>query len=371
MSSSHAMLTRNLSGRGTEFVRNAWYAAAWSEELVAGRPLACMMLNEPIVLYRRTDGAPAALEDRCVHRSLPLSLGRIRGDLIECGYHGLQYDCAGACVRIPGQPTIPPTARVRSYPVVEQDGFIWVWMGERAQADAAKITSFPWMTRPGWQQTKLHARIECNYQLIIDNLLDLSHLAFVHATTVGSIELADEAIVKTALSDGGVQTSRWTLNVAPARTYAQFGKYDCNVDRWQLSDFRAPCTFVIRNGSAKAGTGAPEGGRGEQPWEFIVCHGITPETDRTTNYFWAVTHDFGADDPEGTAEFHRQSQQVIGEDIAVFAAQQRMLDLKPDAPLLNIRYDNGPLQARRLIARLIANERGERVPAQEEAHVPA
>ena len=371
MSSSHAMLTRNLSGRGTEFVRNAWYAAAWSDELVAGRPLACMMLNEPIVLYRRTDGAPAALEDRCVHRSLPLSLGRIRGDLIECGYHGLQYDCAGACVRIPGQPTIPPTARVRSYPVVEQDGFIWVWMGERAQADAAKITSFPWMTRPGWQQTKLHARIECNYQLIIDNLLDLSHLAFVHATTVGSIELADEAIVKTAVSDGSVQTSRWTLNVAPARTYAQFGKYDCNVDRWQLSDFRAPCTFVIRNGSAKAGTGAPEGGRGEQPWEFIVCHGITPETDRTTNYFWAVTHDFGADDPEGTAEFHRQSQQVIGEDIAVFAAQQRMLDLKPDAPLLNIRYDNGPLQARRLIARLIANERGERVPAQEEAHVPA
>ena len=366
-----AMLTRNLSGRGSEFVRNAWYAAAWSDELVACKPLACMMLNEPIVLYRRTDGAPAALEDRCVHRSLPLSLGRVRGDLIECGYHGLQYDCAGACVRIPGQPTIPPTARVRSYPVIEQDGFIWVWMGDPAQADAAKITSFPWMTRPGWQRTKLHARIECNYQLIIDNLLDLSHLAFVHATTVGSIELADEAIVKTAVSEGGVQTSRWTLNVPPARTYAQFGKYDCNVDRWQLSDFHAPCTFVIRNGSAKAGTGAPEGGRGEQPWEFIVCHGITPETDRTTNYFWAVTHDFGADDPEGTAEFHRQSQQVIGEDIAVFAAQQRMLDLKPDAPLLNIRYDNGPLQARRLIARLVADERGERLAAEEDAHVPA
>ena len=371
MKPGHAMLTRNLSGRGTEFVRNAWYAAAWADELVADKPLACIMLNEPIVLYRRTDAAPAALEDRCVHRSLPLSLGRIRGDLIECGYHGLQYDCAGACVRIPGQSTIPPTARVRSYPVVEQDGFVWVWMGDPAKADVATITSFPWMTRPGWQQTKLHARIECNYQLIIDNLLDLSHLAFVHATTVGSIELADEAIVKTTVSDGGVQTSRWTLNVPPARTYAQFGKYDCNVDRWQLSDFRAPCTFVIRNGSAKAGTGAPAGGRGEQPWEFIVCHGITPETDRTTNYFWAVTHDFGADDPEGTAEFHRQSQQVIGEDIAVFAAQQRMLDLKPDAPLLNIRYDNGPLQARRLIARLIADERGEQPVIEEDTHVPA
>ena len=365
------MSTGNLNGAGAQFVRNAWYAAAWSDELVAGQPLGCTMLQEPVVLYRRTDGVPVALEDRCVHRSLPLSLGRVRGDVIECGYHGLQYDCAGACVRIPGQQTIPAAARVRTYPVIEQDCVIWVWMGNASKADAAKIMSFPWMTKLGWQQTKLHAHIECNYQLIIDNLLDLSHLAFVHATTVGSIELADDALVHTERSDDGVWTSRWTLNVPPAKTYAQFGRYDCNVDRWQVSDFRAPCTFVIRNGSAKAGTGAYEGGRGEQPWEFIVCHGITPETDRTTNYFWAVTHDFGADDPVGTAEFHRQSHQVIGEDIAVFTAQQRMLNLKPDAPLINIRYDGGPIQARRLIDRLIAAEHGESVPATDDAYVAA
>ncbi|HEY3243315.1 MAG TPA: aromatic ring-hydroxylating dioxygenase subunit alpha [Phycisphaerae bacterium] len=365
------MLAHNLNGDGSQFVHNAWYVAAWSDELVPGKPFGCIMLGEPVVLYRRTDGVPAALEDRCVHRSMPLSLGRVRGDIIECGYHGLQYDCGGACVRIPGQQKIPRTARVRSYPVVEQDSVIWVWMGDPTRADAGKITSFPWMAKTGWQHTKLHARIECNYQLIIDNLLDLSHLAFVHASTVGSRELADDAVVKTTRSETGVQTSRWTLDVPPARTYAQFGRYDGNIDRWQITDFRAPCTAVIRNGSAKAGTGAPEGRSGEQRWEFIVCHGITPEMDRTTNYFWAVIHDFGADDAEGTAEFHRQCREVIGEDIAVFTAQQRMLDLRPDAPLLDIGYDNGPLQARRLIDRLLDAERGGPVPAAEEVHVPA
>jgi vanillate O-demethylase monooxygenase subunit len=362
---------RNLGGEGTAYVHNAWYAAAWADELVDDRPLACMMLGEPIVLYRRGNRAPVALEDRCVHRSLPLSVGRVRGDLIECGYHGLQYDCAGNCVRIPGQQSIPAQARVKSYPVLEQDGFIWVWMGEPARADAAKITHFPWMTQAGWQQTKLHARIACNYQLIIDNLLDLSHLAFVHSTTVGSMELADNAIVKAERIDGGVRTSRWTLDIPAAPTYAQFGKYQGNVDRWQLSEFRAPCTLIIRNGSAKAGTGAPEGRRGEQYWEFIVCHGITPVTDRTTNYFWAVTHDFGGDDPEGTAEFHRQCHQVIGEDIAVFGAQQRMLEMRPEVPLVDIRYDAGPVLARRLIDRLVAEERGEAVSTSEGNHVPA
>jgi vanillate O-demethylase monooxygenase subunit len=360
--------SRRLCGEDTSFVRNAWYAAAWSDEVGRDKPLACMMLGEPVVLYRDASGAPVALEDRCVHRSMPLSLGRIRGDLIECGYHGLQYASSGRCVRIPGQPSIPRTACIRSYPVVEQDGFVWVWMGDPARADEAAVTRFPWMKRPGWQRTSLHAHIACHYQLVIDNLLDLSHLAFVHASTVGSPELADDAIVETQRTDTGVRTSRWTLDVAPATTYAQFGRYDCNVDRWQITEFTPPCTLVIRNGAAKAGTGAREGG-GEQRWEFIVCHAVTPQTARTTSYFWAVTHDFGAGEAEATAEFHRQCHHVIGEDIAVFTAQQRTLELTPNAPLLGIRYDQGPLQGRLAIERLLAGERDAGPPRTLETHV--
>jgi phenylpropionate dioxygenase-like ring-hydroxylating dioxygenase large terminal subunit len=350
-------LNRDLARAGQAFVHEAWYLAAWSDEL-GEAPLGLTLLGEGIVLFRKSDGSPVALEDRCAHRSLPLSIGRVRGDLIECGYHGLRFDACGRCVHAPGQAKPPPGAIIRAYPAVEQDRCIWVWTGAPEPADPAKITRFPWMAKPGWRHTKLHARIAANYQLIIDNLLDLSHLSFVHSTTVGSPELAEAATVKTERTDDGVTVSRWTLDVAPAPTYAQFGKYDCNVDRWQISRWFVPSTLVIRNGSAKAGTGAPETGGGEQRWEFVVCHGVTPESDRTTNYFWAVTHDFLHDDPLGAEEFHRQSHQVIGEDIAVFTAQQSTLERWPQAPVVDIRYDAGPLQARRMIdARLTAEAR--------------
>jgi vanillate O-demethylase monooxygenase subunit len=337
------------------FVEDAWYVAAWSDQLGAA-PLARVILGRPVVLFRCADGAPVALEDRCIHRRLPLSAGRIRGDVIECGYHGLQFDGAGRCTKVPGQPLIPPGAQVRAYPVVERHRCLWIWTGDPAHADPAAIRDFHWLENPGWGLTKVHFRLACHYQLVIDNLLDLSHLAYVHASTVGSPELAERAQVKTERLPDGVRVSRWTRDVPAARTYLEFGKYDGNIDRWQISEFRAPGTFVIDNGSAKAGTGAPEGQPGEQRWGFIVCHGITPETDTTTNYFWALAHDFGADDPAAVAEFHRQSQQVIGEDVAVFEAQQRMIDFEPDAPTIDIAYDAGPLQARRLIDTLLASQ---------------
>jgi vanillate O-demethylase monooxygenase subunit len=339
----------------SRFVADAWYLAAWSDELME-QPLPRVILEQPVVLFRRADGTPVALEDRCVHRRLTLSLGRVRGDHIECGYHGLQFNAAGRCVRVPGQNAIPPGAEVRSYPVVERQRCIWVWTGDPALAAPDDIRDFHWLEKPGWALTKLHARIPCHYQLVIDNLLDLSHLAYVHASTVGSRELADSAKVKTERLADGVRVSRWTLDVPPALTYAQFGKYDGNIDRWQISEFRAPCTFVIDNGAAKAGSGAPVGLPGEQRWGFVVCHGITPEDDRTTNYFWALAHPESADGPEADAEFHRQSHQVIGEDIAVFEAQQRMIELDPAAPTVDIGYDAGPLQARRLIDRLLSQQ---------------
>lgn len=359
------MRNRDLGRIGQPFVREAWYLAAWSDELT-DRPRGVVLLGSPVVLYRRSDGTPAALEDRCIHRSLPLAAGRVCGDVIECGYHGLQFDASGHCVHIPGQDRIPPTAFVASYPVVEQDGCVWVWMGAPERADPALITRFPWMTMPGWGLTKLHARIEANYQLVIDNLLDLSHLTYVHGTTVGSRELAEAAQVRAEPTEGGVKVSRWTLDVPPAPTYAQFGYADGNVDRWQITQFIAPATLVIRNGSAQAGTGA-ETGCGENRWEFIVCHGVTPETDSVTNYFWAVTHAPITGDAAATAEFHRQCHQVINEDLAVFGMQQRMLDHRPDARTIDIRYDSGPLQARRLIDRLLADETVSGGPV----HVPA
>src|SRR5258708_6152703 len=139
------------------FVSDAWYVAAWSDQL-ADRPLARVVLEQPVVLFRRGDGSPAALEDRCVHRRLPLSLGRIRGDALECGYHGLVFDTTGRCVKIPGQTTIPPGARVRSYPVVERHRCLWIWTGDPARADPAAIRNFHWLDAPERGLVKLSAR---------------------------------------------------------------------------------------------------------------------------------------------------------------------------------------------------------------------
>ena len=335
------------------FLKDYWYVAAWSDEL-GKSPLAVTMLKQPIVLFRSADGTPVALEDRCIHRRAPLSIGNVVGDDIQCAYHGLVFDAGGKCVKIPGQEQIPRNAFVRSYPVVERHGCVWVWMGERERADPAGIPNFQWLDKAGWSVTKRHANIRCEYRLIIDNLLDLSHLAFVHSSTVGQSQVADIADVKTERRRNSVRVTRWTLNVPPARTYLQFGGYTGNIDRWQISEFSPPSSFIIDNGSAASGTGAPEGKPGEQRWGFIVCHGITPETETTTNYFWALAHEAFTEDLAAIEEFHRQSQHVIGEDIAVFIAQQRIIDLDPDAPTVDIRYDAGPLQARRVIDQLLA-----------------
>ena len=336
------------------FVRNSWYVAAWSEEL-GDAPLGLVLLNEPIVLFRDADGAPIALEDRCVHRRVPLSMGTISGDRIQCTYHGFVYDRTGACVKIPGQSSIPAEARVRSYPVVDRHGCIFVWMGDPEKAEEALIPDFATLGKPGYGVTRKHVRLETHYRLIIDNLLDLSHLAYLHSSSVGQAELADLARVNTEVEGDIVRVSRWTLDVPAIRTYLQFGRYETNIDRWQISEFRPPCFFVIDNGAASAGTGAPEGKPGENRWGFNVCHGITPETERTTHYFWALSHEF-ADTEDRLQEFYRQQHAVVGEDISIFEAQQKQIDLDPSARTVDFKYDAGPLRARAILQRLISEE---------------
>ena len=336
------------------FLRNYWYVAAWSREITR-EPIGRIILNEPVVMFRREDGTPVALEDRCIHRRLPLSMGKLIGDNIQCHYHGLEFDGTGACVWIPGQERIPPAARVKSFPVVDRHTCIWIWMGDPANADESLITDFSVLTREGWTSTGDYTHTPANYLLIVDNLLDLSHLATVHNSTVGTQHVADLAEVETEREGNNVRVTRWTMDVPPARTYREFGKFEGNVDRWQKSEFLPPSFFRIHNGAASAGTGAREG-KGENHWSFRVCHGITPETETTTHYFWVVAHELWVEDSEAIAEFHRQVHQVISEDVAVFSEQQRSIDLVPSAPTLDIRYDAGPNLARQIVDDLLKEE---------------
>ncbi|HWT35117.1 MAG TPA: Rieske 2Fe-2S domain-containing protein, partial [Paraburkholderia sp.] len=154
------------------FLRNAWYVAAWDAEVTRAL-MSVTILGEPVVLYRREDGAPVALEDACPHRKLPLSMGRLIGDHVECGYHGLTFDCEGACVRAPGSPRIPPGAKVRSYPLAERYGLLWIWMGHAEEADPSTIVQIDEWGDPAWGVNRGDAMtVACHYLYVTDNLLD-------------------------------------------------------------------------------------------------------------------------------------------------------------------------------------------------------
>src|SRR5215813_10997074 len=204
------------------FIKNFWYVAAYDHE-VAREPFGRMILGEPIVFFRKEDGTPAALEDRCVHRHLPLSMGKLVGDHLQCHYHGLRYDCTGRCVKVPGQNTIPPSAQVKSYPVVERYRWLWIWMGDPALADPDKITDFHWLDDPNWGAKGSYLHVKANWQLIVDNLLDLTHLAFVHESTIGNAALVENAAMKVTRAPNNVVVTRWIINAPAPPTFVRAG----------------------------------------------------------------------------------------------------------------------------------------------------
>jgi phenylpropionate dioxygenase-like ring-hydroxylating dioxygenase large terminal subunit len=300
---------------------------------------------------------------------LPLSLGRLVGDAVECGYHGLCYDSSGACIKVPGQPTVPDV-RLRTYPLVERHRYLWIWMGDPARADPGLIPDFSRLDSPDAGLTRIRLKPECHIQLVIDNLLDLSHLAYVHSTTTGNAAVAEDAVVKTEISSDVVQVKRWLCDAVPAPTFTQFGGYNGRVNLWQVSEFRPPSYIRVSYGSAPAGSAMPEGEDiwSQGHWGFQVFHGLTPETERTTHQFRHVAHDRGLGDGQVTAEFHRQCDQIIQEDLAIFAVQQRALDADGAPPStvgarLTTHADGGLLHARRINERLAheatPGERGE------------
>jgi len=170
------------------FLMNCWYVAAWDHELIDGVKLARTILEKPVVIFRGESGRYIALEDRCCHRGAPLSMGRIEGDCIRCMYHGMKYDENGICVEIPGQDRIPKTMKVRRYPVEERNHLVWIWMGDPALADPDLIVDYEPLGDPAWRGLPAYLHYDANWLLIVDNLSDFAHLAFVHTNTLGGSE---------------------------------------------------------------------------------------------------------------------------------------------------------------------------------------
>ena len=244
-----------------DFPRDAWYAVAWDTDL-KHELLARTVCNKPLVMYRTAEGKPVVLEDACWHRLLPLSKGRLDGDEVVCGYHGLVFNSSGRCTYMPSQSTMNPSACVRSYAVVERHRFVWVWMGNPALADTSKVPDLHWNQDTEWAGDGETIYVRCNYKLVLDNLMDLTHETFVHGSSLGQREVA-EAPFQVTHSPDHVTVTRWMRDVTPPPFWAmQLGR-TVACDRWQIIHFQAPSTIAIDVGVAPTGTGAPEGNRSE------------------------------------------------------------------------------------------------------------
>ena len=196
------------------FPLNAWYAAAWDVDLKHAL-FPRTICGKHVVMYRQSNGQVCALEDACWHRLVPLSKGRLDGDTVVCGYHGLKFNAQGRCTYMPSQDTINPSACVRSYPVVERHRFIWLWMGDPALADPALVPDMHWNDDPAWAGDGKTIHVKCDYRLVVDNLMDLTHEAFVHGSSIGNDHVA-EAPFDVTHGDKTVTVTRWMNGIDAA-----------------------------------------------------------------------------------------------------------------------------------------------------------
>jgi phenylpropionate dioxygenase-like ring-hydroxylating dioxygenase large terminal subunit len=344
------------------FLRNCWYVAGWSHHFPENTLVPRRLLGEPVVLYRKQDGGVVALEDRCCHRLAPLSKGRQEGDELRCMYHGLKFAASGQCVEIPGQSIVPPHARVRAYPVVEQDCWVWLWMGDPTLADPALVPQALGHGDPGWWMQTGQLEYEANYQLINDNLLDLAHLSYVHENTLGRNSMAwANSKPKVERITRGLRISRWVVN-NPAPKYLDQPQ-GMLTDMWTSYDYMAAGVFLLRTRSYAPGMAAACGNEAptaEPLWTTLTSQAVTPIDERRTIYYYSgVLQKSFASEAQSLAQF-AVFERAFAEDNAMIEAQQRVIAATAEPRMLGTSSDHALNQFRRLMDELIE---GDQAPA--------
>jgi len=336
------------------FLKNAWYVAAWADEITAAlTPLE--ILGTRVVLYRTMDGHCAALDDACPHRKLPLSLGQLVNDTVVCGYHGLTFDSSGTCVAAPTSVSIPPKARVRAYPLTERYGLIWIWMGDPALADPAKIVDIPNWGGADWGYNRGPVMlVDCHYLYVVDNLLDPTHVTWVHPASFGDSSCAAVPIETTSAPDG-VTAARWLADVVPAPFYAKHLKFAGNCDRYQHYEVRFPSNAVIKAVFVPAGSGGK--GRPLHANAFVMdsFNFLTPVNAGQTRYFWFQLRNFAPTDNAVSREFTEDVRHAFEEDRVILNAVQIGMANSP-IPTIDLKNDLASHRFRKTMAQKIAAE---------------
>jgi vanillate O-demethylase monooxygenase subunit len=335
----------------TAYAYNAWYPLAWSRDI--GREIvARRVLEEDLAVYRTEEGAVAALEDACPHRLAPLSIGRLQGDAIQCGYHGLTFECSGRCVHAPGMPRVPESFRVRSYPTAESMGMVWVWMGDADKADRSQVFRLPQYDDPAYSVVEGDALlVQANYLSLADNLCDPTHVVYVHQTTLASAG-REETRVQHERQGNKVVTWRWVIDGPLIPIFEGLKDFGGNVDRWHYYHYHAPSIAVIDFGSARTGTGAPEGNR-DDCIQMYACHFITPIDQRSCIQHWLGLKNSPAD-PTIDERLRSNLRMAFQEDKRMLEAIQRNEDKPRQWHRINLGLDGSSIKMRRIVEEMAA-----------------
>jgi phenylpropionate dioxygenase-like ring-hydroxylating dioxygenase large terminal subunit len=336
----------------TPLIRNCWYVAARSDE-VGRHLLERTLLNTTVVMYRRQDGSPVILNNRCAHRSFPLSKSQLVDDHIVCGYHGMVYAPNGQCLGMPSLPNCPSHAKVTAYPTVEKFPLIWVWMGDAQRADPALIPDTSWLNDPNWTTVQGQFQIRTNYVAMHENLLDQTHFGILHPGAVGTPEYARSKL-DFRVEDQRVHISRVLLNSPPPGIYDTPMKLGGkNVDRYSDSRFESPAGHIAH---ARIEDPHPAPGRPAQ-YRVNITHLFTPEKQNSIHYWWFNSRDFDLDDAQASQYLQAQSQIAYAQDEDALNWIQRIYDeSEQPPPELSFGPDRPGLMMRKILLNMAQSE---------------
>lgn len=326
------------------FVKNAWYCAGWDYHVSLARDaiIARQIAGERVVIYRKPDGALVALEDRCPHRQAALSQGRKEGDTLRCMYHGLRFAPDGRCVEVPGRDRIPERACVRVFPVVEKDNWIWVWMGDPARADESLIPFAVGPDADGWNIKTSQMEVHTNYRLEIINLADLGHLTWVHENTVGGSHKYAEIDPEFELSPRSLRTRYWVRDVEPTGAARHLFPPDMRMDLHFDIEHTIPCTWVMHFRAFTAGTATEGESDGQLLMDTWTSQAVTPRDGNWVDYYYSWGASSETDVPGLSDMLSEATDEAFREDARMLEQQHLRWAEKPDHPMVNLPFDEGP-----------------------------
>lgn len=330
------------------FIKNAWYVAALDHE-IGSELFPRTILGEKVVFFRKSDGMVAALEDRCIHRQVPLSKGRLINGVISCWYHGLKYDATGKCVEIPSQSEVPQKACVKSFPIVEKYGMVWIWMGSEQLSQATPIPDHSVCADPDLAGELRHRFVNCNYKFGVDNILDISHAAFVHEKTLGSEDVVRAPPALEILPDA-IRVFRELLREKVPPLYEKIMKIDF-MDRTQVVNYWAVSHTRVDTAAY------PHGTRDCKPLKAFTTTIFTPADEDSTHIFVGMHRDFLVSNAEITKFITQKIWETVDEDIDV--TQNIHLNWNDSAPIINLSLDKACLAARKILSQLESMEQKE------------